>query len=335
MTERESSRYIDATAADWIARLDRGPLSDEEAKALEAWLSGDPRRRGAMLRADAVALLSESAGALGPQFEPAQFAPPAAPPPVRDPAISRRRMLAWTGAGGLAAASLAVLAVSTQPAAAITTGLGEVRLVTLDDGSTVMLNTQSSMRVRYSDKLRRVELLYGEAYFTVVPDQHRPFVVDLAGQPLRAARGTFRVRKLEGKPLDILVDQGGVSLGEAGTREAVFLRANMRITLPETVSAPLPAPQAISADHVSRALAWREGKIAFEGERLDQAAAEFARYSRTRIEIRDAALAREPVTGLFAASDPAGFGRAVASVFDARVEQQGDAVILTRQAARP
>ncbi|MCW4461097.1 FecR domain-containing protein [Sphingomonas sp. BT-65] len=328
MTERESSRYIDATAADWIARLDRGPLSQEEAQALEAWLDGDPRRRGALLRADALSLLSESAGALGSQFDPAHFAPPAPPPSV--PTVSRRKLLAWTGAGGLAAASIGVLAIGIQPAAAITTGLGEVRLVTLDDGSTVMLNTQSSMRVRYGDRVRRVELLYGEAYFTVVPDQRRPFVVDLPGQPLRAARGTFRVRKLEGKPVDILVDQGGVSLGAAGTADAVFLRPNMRLTLPEAASAPLPAPETLSADHVSRALAWREGKIAFEGERLDEAAAEFARYSKTRIEIRDPALASEPVTGLFAASDPAGFGRAVASVFDARVEQQGDAVILTR-----
>lgn len=332
MTERESSRYIDATAADWIARLDRGPLSQEEAQALEAWLRGDPRRRGAMLRADAVALLSESAGALGPQFEPAQFAPPAPPPPA-SAAISRRRMLAWSGAGGLAAASLGVLAITIQPAAAITTGLGEVRLVTLDDGSTVMLNTQSSMRVRYSDTLRRIELLYGEAYFTVVPDQRRPFVVDLPGKPLRAARGTFRVRRLEGKPVDILVDQGGVSLGDAGTAGAVFLRANTRIELPGTASAPFPVPETISTDHVARALAWREGKIAFEGERLDTAAAEFARYSKTRIEIRDPALAGEPVTGLFAASDPVGFGRAVANVFDARVEQRDGAVILTRPGA--
>ncbi|WP_343519998.1 FecR domain-containing protein [Sphingomonas sp.] len=327
MTERESSRYIDATAADWIARLDRGPLTNEEAQALEAWLAGDPRRRGAMLRADALSLLSESAGALAPQFEPTPFAPPAAPPP---PGVSRRRMLAWTGVGGLAAASLGVLAITTQPAAAITTGLGEVRLVTLDDGSTVMLNTQSGMRVRYGDTVRRVELLYGEAYFTVVPDQRRPFVVDLPGKPLRAARGTFRVRKLEGKPVDILVDQGGVWLGEAGTADAVLLRANTRLVLPDAAGTPLPVPETISTDHVSRALAWREGKIAFEGDRLDQAAAEFARYSRTRIEIRDPALAGEPVTGLFAASDPAGFGRAVASVFDAKVEQRDGAVILTR-----
>ncbi|HWU96117.1 MAG TPA: FecR/PupR family sigma factor regulator, partial [Sphingomonas sp.] len=73
---RETSRSIDEQAADWIARLDRGPLSQEESQALDAWLNGDPRRRGAMLRADALAMMSESARALGPQFDPRQFAAP-------------------------------------------------------------------------------------------------------------------------------------------------------------------------------------------------------------------------------------------------------------------
>ena len=329
MSERESSRYIDATAADWIARLDRGPLSQEESQALEAWLNGDARRRGALLRADALSLQSEAARALGPDFDAAQFAPAEPPKPVAQSPVSRRRMLAWTGAGGIAAASLAMLVVGVRPAAAITTGLGEVRLITLDDGSTIILNTQSSMRVRYSDSIRRVELLYGEAYFTVLPDGKRPFVVDLAGHPLRAARGTFRVRKLDDKPIDILVDQGTVSLGAAGTAEVVLMPAQSRLTLPE--AGPVPAPEPISPDLVSRALAWREGRIAFEGEPLSEAAAEFARYSRTRIEIRDPALAQEPITGLFAASDPVGFSRAVASALDARVEQQGGTVILTRR----
>jgi transmembrane sensor len=45
-------------------------------------------------------------------------------------------------------------------------------------------------------------------------------------------------------------------------------------------------------------------------------------------------LAREPVTGLFAANDPVGFSRAIARVFDARLEQQGGNVVLTRAAPR-
>lgn len=331
MTERETSRYIDETAADWIARLDRGPLSEEEAQAFEAWLSGDSRRRGALLRADAVSMLSESAQALGPQFDPARFAAPEAKPA---PKVSRRRMLAWAGAGGAVVASIGVLGITAPAAGAITTGLGEVRLVTLDDGSTVMLNTETSVRVRYSDSARRVELLYGEAYFTVVGDPRRPFFVEGTGTPLRATRGAFRVRKLEGKPVDILVDRGGVALDAAGAPGALALTAQTRLVLsPSVADGTVPVPQPISPDLVSRELAWREGKIAFEGEPLAQAAAEFARYSRIRIEIRDPALAREPVAGLFSASDPVGFSRAVAGLFGAQVEQSGDTVILSRGTA--
>jgi transmembrane sensor len=251
------------------------------------------------------------------------------------PVVSQRKLLAWAGAGGAVAASIIALGISAPAAGAITTGLGEVRRVTLDDGSSVMLNSQTSVKVRYSDSERRVELLHGEAYFTIVRDVRRPFLVDVPGARLRATRATFRVRKLDGKPLDILVDQGGIALGARGASDPVVMQANSRLLLPPFApGGTVPVPRAISPDLVSRELAWREGKIAFEGERLDQAAAEFARYSRTRIEIRDPALAREPVTGLFSASDPMGFSRAVAGIFDAQVEQRGEVVILSRRTDR-
>lgn len=332
--ERETSRSIDETAADWIARLDRGPLSEEESQVLEAWLSGDPRRRGAMLRADAYAMLSESARALGPQFDPRQFAEPELAPAEPGPGrrLSRRSMLAMIGTGGAITASVLALGVSL-PAAAITTGLGEVRLVTLEDGSTVMLNTQTSVKVHYGSDERVVELLYGEAFFTILADARRPFFVELPGKRLRATRGTFRVRKLEGMPLDILADQGKIAIASTvGAAAQLELPAGSRLVFrSDALLERPPAPTLIAPDLISRQLAWREGKIAFEGEPLERAAAEFARYSKTRIEISDPGLAREPVAGLFSASDPLGFSRAVANLFDARVEQRGDTLVLSRR----
>jgi ferric-dicitrate binding protein FerR (iron transport regulator) len=40
-------------------------------------------------------------------------------------------------------------------------------------------------------------VLYGEAYFTIVADPHRPFTVDVASAHLSAAPGTLRVRNLQ------------------------------------------------------------------------------------------------------------------------------------------
>lgn len=326
MAERETSRDIDQAASDWTARLDRGPLTPEEDDAFQAWLRGDPRRKGALLRARAVSLMSESAQALGPGFDPVAFE---APGSSRSAGPSRRQALTWTG-GVAGAAVVAALGVGVSAAGAvISTARGEIRLAPLKDGSTVLLNTETRIRVRYSRGERRVTLLRGEAYFAVARDETRPFVVEVDGRRLSTAQAGFRVRKLDRNPIDILVNQGQVDVA-IPFASSVALKSNTRLVL----SGPAERPQPVGPEAVTRDLAWRDGKLAFEGETLGQAAAAFARYSDTRIQIRDPALAREPVTGLFAANDPAGFSRAIARVFEARVEQDGDKVVLIRDAPR-
>jgi transmembrane sensor len=328
MAERETSRDIDQAASKWAARMDRGPLTPPEEEALEAWLSGDPRSKGALLRAQALWLRSESAQVLGPDFDPEPFEQSE---PAPRPGMSRRRALAWAGGGAVTAASLTVLAI-TMPASAsvVSTERGEIRLVPLKDGSTIFLNTDSRVRVRIDEDTRYVSLLEGEVYFSVARDEkRRPFIVEVNGRRLRIEQAGFRVRKLAAAPVDILVDRGRVDLGarqSGGTGEPVVLGANTRLLL----SREREQPQRIAPEVVTRELAWREGKLAFEGETLGQAADSFARYSDTRIHIRDGSLANETVTGLFAANDPVGFGRAVARAFDAKVEQDGQDIVLTR-----
>lgn len=336
MAERDTSRDIDQAASDWTARLDRGPLTSGEEDALQAWLGGDPRARGALLRARALAMHSESAQALGDDFDPADFEEPRPSRPAR---LSRRQALAWTG-GAAAAASLVALGVGMPAAGAvISTERGEIRLAPLKDGSTVLLNTETRIRVKYSAGERLVTLLKGEAYFSVARDETRPFIVEVDGRRLSTAQAGFRVRKLGGDPVDVLVNQGQVEVAPlklAPSARPVALSANTRLILSDPIGGRPVAerPQSVGPEAVTRELAWREGKLAFEGETLKQAAETFARYSDTRIQVRDPDLAREPVTGLFAANDPVGFSRAIARVFDARLEQKGGEVVLTRDPSR-
>jgi transmembrane sensor len=328
MAARNTSRDIDQAASGWTARLDRGPLTTSENDDFQAWLRSDPRARGALLRAQSLSLMSESAQALGDDFNPAVFEEPK--PAVR---LSRRRALTW-GGGAAAAASLAALGVSLPAGAVTTTKRGEVRLVPLQDGSTVLLNTDSKIRVRYDAQERSVALLRGEAYFSVARDEDRPFVVEVNGRKLRTAQGGFRVRKLDAAPVDILVNQGRLDVSGAIATQPVALQANTRLALTDTPfdgKPPVLLPQPVAPEAVTRDLAWREGKLAFEGETLKQAVAAFARYSDTHIRVLDPALEREPVTGLFAANDPVGFSRAIARVFDAEAEREGTDIVLTRQ----
>src|ERR1700722_17716708 len=49
---RENADTIEAAAAEWVVRIDRR-LTDSEQTALEQWLAADPRRGGALARAQA------------------------------------------------------------------------------------------------------------------------------------------------------------------------------------------------------------------------------------------------------------------------------------------
>ena len=307
LTPKETAKEIDAAAADWAARVDRGVLSAPEEKELEAWLAADPRRAGAFARARAVSLYSERARALGPQFDPGKFA--------ARPAASRRQFL-WGGAaaaamGGVMTAGL-VFATRGQ---AYATKRGEMRVVPLSDGSVISLNTESRIRVVFSAAQRLIHLDAGEALFDVAKDKARPFVVQ-AGDTVVSAVGTsFIVQKLVGSPVQVLVREGLVDVREA-TAAPVRLGANMRATAVEETGPLKPIlAVAVQPTEVDRVLAWREGRIAFEGETLAQAVVELQRYSDTRIVIDDPSIAKEEITGLFQANDPVGFAQAVAASF--------------------
>ena len=168
------AKEIDAAAAGWAARLDRGVLSPEDEARLDAWLAADPRRVGAFAKARAVALYSERARALGPQFDPQAFkgnqpraktrakGPGQAKGPVFSPA--RRWMLWGTAAAGIGSAVLGGYGLATA-GETYTTRRGEMKVVPLADGSVVNMNTDSRIRVLYSAARRSIHLDRGEALF--------------------------------------------------------------------------------------------------------------------------------------------------------------------------
>ena len=221
-------------------------------------------------------------------------------------------MLVW--GGGLAASFAAVTVAGLTMTApnAHATERGQMRLVPLPDGSTVMLNTSSRITVRYGRDRRLVRLVEGEADFTVVGDRTRPFVVMVGDRQIETTEGGgFRVRKLARTPVDLLVHQGTMKVVGAGHGKTVIMTPNTQLVLEaDDAGAGEVRPQPVSPGLITRELAWREGRIAFEGESLAEAAAAFRRYSDIRIVITDPALEREPVSGLFSANDPVGFGRA-------------------------
>lgn len=311
MATCETAADIDAAAADWTARIDRGPLLPEEERDLQAWLSGDRRRFGALARAQA---LYARVGRV--QLTDANRTVSQVPARWR-----------WARVGALAAslAALTVALVIGFAAPQTATRRGEVRLVPMPDGSAIMLNTATRISTHFTDAQRQVRLLEGEALFNVAKDPSRPFVVEAGDTRVRAVGTSFSVRRMSDGSIQVLVREGVVEVtrdgGDAGSGP---VRAIANTKLISHSGDPVQA-QVLANAEVARELGWREGQISFDGVSLQQAADEFARYNDTRITFATAAIAKRKVTGLFAANDPVGFARAVALSMDLTVDVDLDA----------
>lgn len=315
MENREISTKIDDAAAVWVARLDRGALSDAEDARLRAWLAEDVRRMGAFARARAMMARTEIARALGTDYDPARFldGPPALRPNGTGQQISRRRLL-WLG-GGMAACSMTAFSSQLAAHPRYQTRRGERLCVSLADGTVVNLNTMSEIEVDFSPRRRVVRMEGGEALFHVAKDAARPFVV-LTGETSLEVVGTeFSVRRDLDSAMRVVVQEGVVKFVKPrSSPRPVTLTRNMRV---ETSSDGPDAIQVsmLDADVVERELYWRHGKIAFSGTTLAEAAQEFGRYNDRQIIIPDPQVGKRTVVGLFDADDPEGFATAVAGSF--------------------
>ena len=241
----------------------------------------------------------------------------------------RRRVL--LAGGALASASAAGLATAVLWPRVhrdnISTGLGLVREIPLSDGSVVTLNTNSQITLRYTEQMREVRLMRGEALFDVAKDKSRPFIVVAEGTQVRAVGTSFSVSILPNRPVQVLVREGVVELksGAASQVKLVRVGANTRAALSRAggvVATRLPQAKVV------RDLAWQVGQIAFDNETLEEAAAEFARYSSVRIVV-DTAVAGRTVTGLYASHDPVGFAKVTAAALDLRVQVNDNEVKLS------
>lgn len=317
-----TSEDIDRQAAEWAVKKGLGALSPEDESAFEAWLAGDARALGSYCRVEAALFRLERAGGVAkPNLSSVR--------PKESIHFTRRSVFL---AGGAAASILTgvfgAALWNRQQGLRLSTRIGEVREVPLDDGSIVTLNTNSEVAVKYSKELRQIHLLRGEALFDVAKNKKRPFIVVAGDTQVRAVGTSFSVSMLPERPIQVLVREGVVELKRADTVARVLpvrVSANMRaLSSPSDRIIAASLPQ----ENVKRDLVWQYGQIAFDNETLSDAADEFARYNEVRI-IVDPAAGSRTITGLFAASDPIGFAKLAAAALGLHLQVDGGEVRLS------
>lgn len=239
------------------------------------------------------------------------------------------------------------------------TAVGEQLSIHLDDGSVLLLDTQTKVRTLFTDQKRKVILSRGQARFDVAHDELRPFVVE-AGKGLVTALGTaFLVRKTNERVLVTLIegrvavektshgDDGAAAIVSAGdtvaTLDGVHTDSLVGSTLPDSTQRLTlsPGQQLSYSDQgftpveqvkIERETAWQRGRLVFDDSALKDVIDDLNRYSERKILLADKSLEDIRITGVFKSGNNRKAVRALKKYFSMQVgsDKEGNLVLSAR-----
>lgn len=332
-TKRDSLEEI---AADWLQRLTgefdpEDPIPDPtlRGEAFLTWVRESPEHLRAYFDIKSIESLVRRAAASAPDIlqHPTEQTPDAVPT-YQSHRSSRplTHRTIWGFAAVLTVFILSALMLYFTGPKTYSTGVGEQRWIDLPDRSRILLNTRSRLRIDYSRRLWRVNLLEGEALFFIQHNPQRQFVVSAGNLTIRDLGTQFNVR-LRDREIQVAVVQGSIQIAEntghaPSPADAATGSATTKLSAGEVAHV---ADGRVSKDphpDPHRAVLWRERLLEFNNTTLAEAAAELNRYNRETIEVVGSA-AREPITATVHADDPAQFAR--------MIDKADDAVIVERE----
>lgn len=330
-----SQAALEEEAGRWIARLEADDVSDADREQFAAWLNEDKRHaetfeamRHSWHRLDALGALANGQQAVEPG-------------PTQKVTTSRRSVVGWAAA---AAVLLAVGATTWWQLQAPTilqyeTAIGHHLQVSLEDGSTIDLNTNTLIEVNYTDSKRTVRLQRGEAHFIVEKDADRPFVVLAGNGAVRAVGTAFNVYLTESQAVEVTVTEGVVEVtgsndSQSGSAASTPIAAPARLVEGQRMefNGQIGAIAEVPEPEVERRLAWREGMLSFDGESLEEVVAEVSRYTNVEFVIADSDIRALQVGGYFKSTDIDALTNLLETAFDVDVRRDGQRVYLTHRA---
>lgn len=348
------NRQIVDEAAEWFVEMNEGEADSVTRQRFHAWLALSPEHVRAYLELlpfweegaelalgsrDPTALIELARlGTNVVSLSPSVVAQTAAEPrPSAASAHGRRARFASRAAAYATAASVlvvtAALLVWMQMFRGVyDAGIGEQRIIALDDGSQIELNARSRIKVRFDGRERSVDLIAGQALFRVAKDKTRPFVVHSGDASVRAVGTQFDVyRKKTGTIVTVVEGSVAVAPVKApdAARKPSILTAGQQIII-----TPTAVPEPRLAD-IALATAWTQQRLAFSRASLADVAEEFNRYNKRQVVIADRSLQEFRISGNFPSADPAPLLTFLRVQPGIRVTESGDEIVIAVDSPRP
>jgi len=317
----DTAGAVRAKAAEWLARRESEEWDDATRANFDAWFAQSFAHRVAFLRVENAWAQTHRLSVLRKPFAPATQ-------PAQRPWRGTARVAAVVAlAAGLGAAAMLYPLKSQDQV--FRTPLGGRETITLNDGSTIELNTDTVLRARIASDRRQLWLDKGEAFFKVRHDPRRPFEV-MAGDHRITDIGTqFTVRR-DGEKLKVSLLEGRVRFdapAQAGTKPLYLRPGDELVASAEKISV-----RTLSAAQTSRELGWRRGMLFFDNTSLAAAAAEFNRYNAKKIVVADAGAGRRMIGANFATNNIELFARMARAVLGLHVQDGSDAIVISSTA---
>ncbi|NQY88160.1 MAG: FecR domain-containing protein [Colwellia sp.] len=179
--------------------------------------------------------------------------------------------------------------------------------VLLPDNSVVHLNFNSAIKISFSDSVRQIELLKGEAFFKVAKNPKRPFIVKTGNSTASALGTEFIVRRQSDNSSLITVTEGVVKVALSPeqqsskqkttdcstTQNSIILTANESVT---SSNKKIGKIQKIASNNIG---SWHRGVLIFKDTPLQKVLAEIDRYTAYDITANLGYRYKEKITGTF------------------------------------
>lgn len=335
------------TASEWVAKLDRGELSQNEAKQLRQWLAEDLVNSRAL--ADQLKLWSdmdvlrelehfqlsnEPVSWFGWFKKSRKILRPTAVLAISLSLMMVVGLMAWVG-------MINVGNYQGDVELAIHTVVGEQKTEALPDGSIVHVNTGSSAKISYSRDKRSVVLNLGEAFFDVAPEKDRPFVVYAGDTSIRAVGTAFVVNHNDNGAVSVSVTEGTVEFISGGVSRIITANEEDNVEQSNTASGNVATYEdkvisvnTESPDALVRQVSWHSGMLEFRGESLEYVVKQLSRYTNAQIVIMDDEIKDVRLGGYFKIGDMKGLASTLALGFDIEVDVVSNELIQLSQLSR-
>lgn len=269
-------RKCEDAALQWLVRLSAPDVTEQQRDAFFSWLNASPLHQAAYIKA-------EDLWQRGAALRHVEDAPAARPLRVHS-------QWSWALAATcvLLIGALLFLRVPEPEYYQAQTEVGEQRELLLSDGSLLILNTDSEVRVELQAKQRIAYLLRGEVFFTVHHDPARPFDV-ITNEGTTRVLGTRFAVHATGSDTLVTVLEGKVGLSQVRSKDAfepeVTLTADQQLNL--RAAAPGATVQTVDA---SAALSWRNRQLVYRGQSLETVVEDLNRYFPLAVALANHAL---------------------------------------------